>query len=163
MGTCRICDNVRGNRHHSAKEMMFGTRDEFDYLECGECGCVQVAEIPQDLSKYYPEEYYSFAVERESFLKRSLKRRRAAQVMGRETIFGRLLVLIWGTPPILEWLQPTGIKQDSSILDVGSGAGQLLLDLNNIGFSDTIGIDPFIDHDLNYDNGTRILKKSFQR
>src|SRR6476661_7449138 len=39
--------------------MMFGTRDEFEYLECAECGTVQIAEIP-DLTAYYPQGYYSF-------------------------------------------------------------------------------------------------------
>lgn len=159
MINCRICNNAHGNRVHTAKEMMYGTRDEFDYLECGECGCVQAAEIPYDMSEYYPENYYSLTLERENFFLRLLKRRRATQAMGGDTVIGRLLVQIWGIPPILEWLRPVGITQDSSILDVGTGAGQLLLDMNNIGFSDTLGIDPFLDHDLNYGSGTRILKK----
>ena len=29
---CRICGNESGNKTHKAREMMFGTRDEFHYL-----------------------------------------------------------------------------------------------------------------------------------
>lgn len=39
---------------------MFGFRDEFDYLECDECGCLQLITIPPDLIKYYPPNYYSY-------------------------------------------------------------------------------------------------------
>jgi len=39
----------------------FGLRDEFRYLECGACRCVQLVDVPADLSKYYPPNYYSFA------------------------------------------------------------------------------------------------------
>ena len=37
--------------------MMFGLREEFEFFECGNCGCVQIAEVPANLAKYYPEEY----------------------------------------------------------------------------------------------------------
>jgi len=32
------------------REMMYGFRDEFIYIECSECGCLQIAEIPEDIS-----------------------------------------------------------------------------------------------------------------
>ena len=59
---CRICGNTEKNLIHKAQEMMFGTRDEFDYLECSACGTLQIVEIP-DLSCYYPRDYYSFVSE----------------------------------------------------------------------------------------------------
>ena len=51
---CRIC---RGSfsRQIRAREMMFGTRKKFDYLQCSECGCLQIAKIPSDMSDYYIE------------------------------------------------------------------------------------------------------------
>lgn len=40
--------------------MMFGSRDKFDYLECARCDCLQIEEVPADLSQYYPANYYAF-------------------------------------------------------------------------------------------------------
>ena len=58
---CRACGNAEGNTAHFPKEMMFGWREVFEYFECGRCGCLQIAEIPADLGKYYPRDaYYSY-------------------------------------------------------------------------------------------------------
>ena len=48
---------------------------------------------------------------------------------------------------------------DSKILDVGCGAGHLLLGLRECGFLHLTGIDPFISDDICYKNGIRIYKK----
>ena len=56
--SCRICGNSENNRKHIAREMMFGTRERFEYLECARCGTVQLIDVP-DLSRYYPEDYYA--------------------------------------------------------------------------------------------------------
>ena len=42
------------------KEMIFGFRDEFTYFECSKCGCLQIMQIPRNMGKYYPSNYYSF-------------------------------------------------------------------------------------------------------
>ena len=57
---CRICF-ARSSAIFEAKEMMSGTREVFRYFECPGCGCVQIAEIPDRLDKYYDSTYYSFA------------------------------------------------------------------------------------------------------
>ena len=57
---CKICNNTQGHQLVFAREMMFGFRDEFLYFKCPVCGCLQIADIPKNLSKYYPENYYSF-------------------------------------------------------------------------------------------------------
>ena len=61
---CRICGNASDNRAHVAREMMFGTRERFDYVECARCGCLQIRDVPADLSPYYPADYYSLAAPR---------------------------------------------------------------------------------------------------
>ena len=38
---------------------MNGTRDEFPYFECTDCGCVSLVEIPENLGEYYKNGYYS--------------------------------------------------------------------------------------------------------
>src|SRR5689334_12260350 len=53
---CRICGTRSGHRRYIAKEMMFGTREEFECFLCSECGCLQIQDIPADLSKYYPSD-----------------------------------------------------------------------------------------------------------
>ena len=60
MPACKICGNSVGNTLYTVREMMFGTREEFEYLECAQCGCVQLWNVPADLSPYYPPDYYSF-------------------------------------------------------------------------------------------------------
>ena len=41
--------------------MMFGYRETFTYFQCNLCRCLQIAEMPQDMSRYYPQDYYSFS------------------------------------------------------------------------------------------------------
>src|SRR6185503_4644963 len=48
---------------------------------------------------------------------------------------------------------------DSRILDVGCGAGGLLLKLQREGFRSLLGADPFIQADIDYGNGVKILKR----
>ena len=57
---CRICGNADGNTAYDVREMMFGTREIFRYFRCAACGCLQIAEVPADLSAYYPPDYCSF-------------------------------------------------------------------------------------------------------
>jgi len=55
--SCKICQNAQDNRFHTAREMSFGLRDQFIYLECGHCGCVQIVEIPSDMQKALWEKF----------------------------------------------------------------------------------------------------------
>ena len=57
---CQICGNRLGNREHTAREMVFGTREEFTYIECAACGCVQLLDVPDELARFYPGDYYSY-------------------------------------------------------------------------------------------------------
>ncbi|MCW8849016.1 MAG: class I SAM-dependent methyltransferase, partial [Melioribacteraceae bacterium] len=53
----------------------------------------------------------------------------------------------------------TKVNQKSKILDIGSGNGHRLVGLARYGFKNIIGIDPFIDKDISYDNNIKIYKK----
>ena len=58
---CRICLNNENNTTHEVREMMLGLRDMHTYFECSECGCLQIAEIPENIQDYYPsDDYYSY-------------------------------------------------------------------------------------------------------
>lgn len=64
---CRVCKAIRNNKHYILREMMYGTNDEFEYFLCGECDSIQIVQVPDDLGKYYSENYYSFGASVESF------------------------------------------------------------------------------------------------
>lgn len=61
--TCRICGYTGECQIYRGREMMQGTREEFDYILCGHCGCLQIAKEPEDMGRYYGEDYYSFTAD----------------------------------------------------------------------------------------------------
>lgn len=63
---CRICGRKGMNKTFRGKEMMFGTREEFDYFVCGSCQCMQIATIPKNLGRYYDDNYYSYQFKEET-------------------------------------------------------------------------------------------------
>jgi SAM-dependent methyltransferase len=150
---CPICGNANGNRPFEALEMMFGTRDSFAYSECARCGCLSINEIPPNLDAYYPDNYYSFERSRLSrWVRRYSVPYRAAHLALRRSL-----------PRAPAWLPPTRDLRYSPILDVGSGVGNLLLQLKTLGFTDLLGIDPFIDAAIHYKGGPTILKETLDR
>ena len=58
---CKICSNEENNTPYILREMMFGTKEAFDYFQCSNCDCIQIKEVPQNLGDYYPSNYYSFS------------------------------------------------------------------------------------------------------
>ncbi|MDI1240340.1 MAG: class I SAM-dependent methyltransferase [bacterium] len=136
--------------------MMFGTRDEFEYLECPECGSVQIARIP-DLEPYYPDGYYSFETASTS----SVKQRMAvvaAKAFDRSRLvpFSKALFSIGqidarlvdrglGLKSALE----LGMPKSARILDVGCGSAELLQVMARIGFTSLTGIDKFLTKEIN--------------
>ncbi len=132
--------------------MMFGTRDEFDYLECAECGTVQIAKIP-DLASYYPQSYYSFeAGEPTGGLKQQLSRLATiAFYRSRRLPFSsffftigdlkaRLIDRSLGLTSVVHLDPP----RHARILDVGCGSAELLRVLAELGFTSLTGIDKFL-------------------
>ena len=164
---CRICENVAGNRLHPAREMMFGTREEFDYVECAHCGTVQIAAIP-DLTRHYPKEYYSLSDQMPE-VDKAFKRRVAARFIGHYVVTGknRLGRFLNKKRPLIRTLLPPSIldplaavRFDSRILDIGCGSGSLLRTLRTFGFRNLTGADPFIEKSFSIDRNVRIVKAS---
>jgi len=167
---CKICGKEQSDNLYVVKEMMFGSREEFAYFQCNCCGCLQIREIPKDLFKYYPKEYYSFRTlpgaqgrNSDNFISRYFRKKRTLFFLDQKSILGRM---IFALKPINEpfsgylvWLKNCRANLASKILDVGSGKGNLLNNLSWFGFSGLTGLDPNIENEIIYDNGVRILKK----
>ncbi len=161
---CKICGNGQDNQTYQAREMMFGYRDSFAYLECSRCGCLQIVQSPADVAKYYPHTYHTLSAAHTgpvSLLKRARKRLKChalwtGGLLGR-AIFGRS----YPEDELLYQLRSLGkahLSRNSRILDVGSGRGAVLLELKNAGFERLLGVDPFIQSDIQYPNGLRIRR-----
>jgi SAM-dependent methyltransferase len=154
---CRLCGEGV-SQGFPVREMMFGTREAFTYVECLACGCLQIAEIPTDLKKYYPDRYYSFS-QRTASPSRRLRTRAigsliaatrlwppARESLGRRYRRFRLLSL---------YDDAAGRDRAASILDVGAGAGEVVEELVAIGYRAAEGIDAYIAADRVH--GDRVL------
>lgn len=155
MGTniCKVCGNHINNKLHQVKEMQLGLREIFSYMQCSNCGCMQLQNIPENLGKYYPNKgYYSFNrgldVRQKADTLRKLKA--SYLIYGQNKIAGRLLSIGYKVPGYISWIKNADVTYNDAILDVGTGNGSLLADLYKIGFTNLTGIDPFIDKDLQY-------------
>jgi SAM-dependent methyltransferase len=160
---CRICGNSDRNEVYSVPEMMFGYRDRFDYFQCSSCKCLQIAEVPPDMSKYYPSDYYSFTPKQRRFQNNPVDRA-LRRLQDRSTVFNRGILgsLVFALSPNkkLAPLSRVKLTRDSRILDVGCGGGWRLYALKEIGFRNVLGIDPYLREDIVYGNGLRVLKQS---
>ncbi len=158
---CKICGNVQNNRIYIATERLLNMRDQFQYLECSKCYCLQIIETPANLSKYYPTDYYSFQNPKFSrglnpivfFLKKSLMR----HFLGKLDPVGALISLFLPHP--FPWMKPGIVDFNSSILDIGTGSGRKILSLQRSGFTNLTGIDPFLEKDLQNTENLKILKR----
>lgn len=149
---CRICESPF-SKEFIFREMMFGLRHEFRYQQCSECGCLQIAELPEDISVYYPSYYYSFVQKvppliRKPFLKRVFANRRMKKIYKKRP-YG-----------FLQILKPLIVLPTHKILDVGCGKGTLICDLFNLGFESVSGVDKYLPEEINYDFGVKIRQQS---
>ena len=55
---CAICSST-SFESYQASEKMFGMGGKFIYQECQDCGVLKLKNIPENIDKYYPSDYYS--------------------------------------------------------------------------------------------------------
>lgn len=140
---------------------MFGWNEVFEYVECARCGCLQIAEIPAQLARYYPGEYYAYRPARLKSYPGWVMRLREARTrhyLGERSLAGAALALLAKRPGHYEWFRRARLALDSRIADIGCGTGTLLLKLRREGFRALTGADPLIDADIDYGNGVRVRK-----
>jgi len=161
--SCRICGNSAGNQNFTIREMMFGTGDKFDYFQCSKCGCLQILEMPVDMSKYYPAGYYSFAETHgwmANLKERALFRRDRFAYSGRG-ILGRI-VFGFSPNPALIHVRDLGLPLDARVLDVGSGDGRNIRVLARCGYTCLTGIDPYLSGDAEFGPNLKVWKRSME-
>lgn len=141
---------------------MFGTGESFEYFECGECGCVQIEKVPEDLAKHYPSNYYSqgeLRLDRKpSALKKFKYEILSPFFIPARSAFGKAL----GYKEFFNWLGLAKLKPDQKILDFGSGAGHLLKELYEHGFTNLLGVDPFLPKSTQYAPGFEVRSQSLE-
>ena len=158
---CPICGVNKNNQIFKVKEMQMGLREEFEYVECSNCGCLFIKEIPEDIGKYYDNDYAPHKHEDNLFDKFSKK------LFGMYMANNFIIKLIFDKRVTITtrfWnslVEKNIINLDSSILDVGCGDGNFLNVLKKGGFKDLTGLDLFID-DNNMLEGITIYKSSLE-
>ena len=163
MSNCRVCENSNKNKTLVVKQTGIQYLDEFEYTQCSKCKSLTIKEVPTNIVDYY-EDYYSlkpFPQIQYSRLGSYLKR----LWLSRFHKLGKWLPLK-PHPLDLLALQSVlllGVSPQTKILDVGSGTGKFVYDLHNLGYTQAIGIDPFIKKDLIYDNGAKIYKRELSK
>jgi 2-polyprenyl-3-methyl-5-hydroxy-6-metoxy-1,4-benzoquinol methylase len=142
-------------------EMMYGKSGPFRYVRCHDCESIYQPERLSDYGQYYPKSYYSFQYREPDSLSghlRQLKRRyRNAYYYFSKGFIGRLLALA-RPRPVNHLSNHVKLRRDMSILEVGSGTGELLHEIADLGIKRVVGIDPFVPETITYKNGARVLK-----
>jgi SAM-dependent methyltransferase len=163
-GACPICADRQPPERYELREMLFGTRELFDYLRCRDCGALRIATVPSDLARYYPPEYYVGDVEPTSSRPASPLARLAGAARDRALLLRRRRRLArwlerWAPPVTMDvrraaaFSRRAGLRSfNDPILDVGCGRRAVnLATLRRAGFRHLLGIDPFLDGDTEFD------------
>lgn len=139
---CKICHSDHSGKTFSVNDKMFAGKEKFRYFECSDCGTLQIAEIPEDMSLYYPENYYS--------LKSDLK--------FKDQLIQKIIdyIFYYNFPAFLARKLSVKIPnlaleaflklkpaKSFRVLDVGCGEGKFLKSIYGLGFHNIVGIDPF--------------------
>lgn len=161
---CRICKNKHENQTYMTREMMFGYRDPFEYFQCSKCGCLQIAEYPSNIDKYYGADYYSYQSTGINIFKEYLVEKRDKYEITNKGIIGRLVSRIKPNVSLrtlfLNLLPLLPKNKDIKILDIGCGWGYFLRLLKQVGFVNLTGVDPFIESDIAVNDHFLIFKKN---
>jgi SAM-dependent methyltransferase len=159
-----MCDSRGPHRLLIVREMMFGTRDKFNYFLCRTCGTLQIEDLLPDeiLMSYYGPGYYSFERQGGSAVSRWMRTQRDRKQLGvTNNIVGQMLAHL-KPERIVGVLGQLGLQRNAAILDVGAGSGFLLDRLAKAGFTKLLGIDPFVASDTMTSGGVPIRKCSIQ-
>src|SRR5262245_55018679 len=142
-GRCNACGSDASGSV-VVREMMFGTRQPFDYRVCGECETASLSSPPADMGDYYPDGYYSKASETtaDSLSDRLQRRVITGLALHQRVVPARVRYRLQPLPEWTGWFDGTGVTTRSRILDVGSGGGRRLAGMARDGFKHLEGSTP---------------------
>lgn len=153
---CRICGSASVHAPVQIREMMFGLRDVFDYIECKECGCLQILRYPEHIERYYPKEYYSFNL--------NLPAPRTSTT-ARIVLFIKYIArLAWhklSRSYQAPWPVRLRLLPRHKVLDIGCGNGARMMEWYNLGMNRLQGIDEYIDQGRTIAPRVNIMKGNF--
>lgn len=147
---CALCGGPLEREPLAVPEMMFGTRELFQYGRCRVCRALTLLDPPADLDSHYPGDYYSLEVRETGANPRaggSFRRLRTGLVLRLPARLIDPLASRGRLPAFFRWFAGRGVTVESSILDVGSGGGKTLVDLARHGFTNLRGVDPHLARD----------------
>jgi SAM-dependent methyltransferase len=130
---CRACHSLHMRGEYRASERMFGLGGEFVYSQCDRCGSLSLVNVPA-LDAYYPDSYYSYT---------PIEPARQARLRG------MAYRVAWSSPYCnigparIAELRKLHVKTGDRLLDVGSGSGQFLRQLQRLGFRALTGVDAY--------------------
>ena len=155
---CNICGEQSEHTRYQVLEMNWGMMEEFPYVKCGFCGSLKLETVPEDLSKYYPKDYYSLKISKSSSMKILIKKWRARATSGQKILFGNLIIKMFGSTPFVNWIKDLDLDLTDPILDVGCGTGFVLKDMADTGYKQLVGVDPFINRGSTQTENIKIIK-----
>jgi SAM-dependent methyltransferase len=158
---CEVCKNGSGNFMLHCRRLEGTEFVSYRYLVCNQCGCLALANVPEDLTPYYTRGYYSHELPSEW----AMKRLRLAS---------RLYFGFPGSPalrPLVDVPRPNNIlslvatmlkiggkgPRESDLLDVGSGIGIFVTMMQAAGFRHLLGVDKFMTSQRAIGNRARVV------
>lgn len=158
---CRVCGSASLKRSFRAREMVLGTREEFAYDECADCGSLQIASIPDDatIAAAYPSDRDSFSASPRSSGYRQRLRETVRRLSDR-LVYSPAPRFRRSIPTPVEILRDAGVRKNASVLDVGCRSGKLLDRLKRIGFVSLCGVDPLLEADSVTEAGVPLFRGS---
>ncbi len=144
-------------------ENLHKTKEAFSYFQCAGCECIQISEIPGDIGKYYPTDYYAFNADQgDKYIKNEIDFFRKTQadylIHGKNKILGALFTISYPQQKLFTWLRNLKLNMDDKVLDIGCGTGTNLKQMYQLGYRHLTGADPFIEKNYFFSDTFRIHK-----
>lgn len=155
--TCRICNSNHIADKFYAREMLQGSRLEFEYFICADCSTVQILSTSLDMSKYYNGTYYSLngsIKSKKNFLsglRNDFIFAGKNQIAG--SIFEKMFPIYKEHKVVASYLHP-----ERHLLDIGCGNGDFLRTLRVSGVKKLTGIEPFLAESIEIDSDFKLIK-----